>query len=94
LNKEEIQFGMMITIIALVFSMGVASLIYSNNIRMQVDFFEISYNMTELDDNAKKIVNKYDEGAKNEAYLGTGMLLIGVIMLIGTYKQFRNKDST
>lgn len=81
-------------LVALILSMGVASMINADSIRLHLDIFEWSVNKTSLSPAIQHQIDNKENDIKNEQIFGIGFIAWGVIWLLKIrFKRTKKKPS-
>jgi len=91
-KNEDKRLAAELGLIALILSMGVASMITANNIRMHLDIFEWSNNMTALDPEIIEEFQKKENTIRDELIFGAAFIGGGFVLLVRLFWKYRKKS--
>lgn len=95
MKNEDRSFGAQLGIIALILTMGVASMMNAGNTRTHLDMFEWTHNMTELDPKIIEDFQKKEKIITDELLFATLFIGGGTIWLAKiAWKYSKKSDDT
>lgn len=89
MDNQDRRLAVEIAIVSLVMSMGVASMIYSNSIRLTLDVYKWSLNGTEINPAIQEEFTKYKRQILDETIFGLIFILGGFGYLIRMYFRYK-----
>lgn len=85
MDNQDRRLAVEITIIALIMSMGVASMIYGNSIRLQLDVYTWTLNGTAIPSSIQKEFDEYEKQILHETIFGLVFISGGFVYLVRMY---------
>jgi len=82
MKNAEKSFAVQLGMVALILTMGVASMINGDNIRMHLDMFEWTHNMTALDPEVLEKFQQKEKDINNELFFGIVFIGGGMFWLL------------
>ncbi len=92
MKNEDKRLAAEFGLLALILAMGVASMISANNIRMHLDIFEWSNNMTTLDPEIIEQFQKKENTIRDELIFGVAFIGGGFLLLVRMLWKYRKKS--
>lgn len=94
MNKEDVNIAAELGLVALILSMGVASVINADSIRLHLDIFEWSVNKTSLSPTIQHQMDDKEKEIKNEQIFAIVFIVWGVMWLLRIrFKPNKKKSS-
>jgi len=93
LNQDDRRLAVELALIAVIFSMGIASLINADSIKLHLDIFEWSMNKTSLSSEIQQHIQEKRGEINSETLFGLGFISGGLIWLSSMYLKSRKKKS-
>ena len=92
-KNEDRRLAIELGLIAVIFSMGIASMISATNTRMHLDIFEWSNNMTALEPEIIEEFQEKEEFIIHELIFGWVFIVGGLLGLIKLFFKYRKKSN-
>lgn len=93
MKNEEKSFAAQLGLVALILTMGVASMINADNTRMHLDIFLWTHNATELNPEVMEDIQKKENIIRDELIFSIGFIGGGVLLLIRMIWKYNKKSN-
>lgn len=94
MNQDDRRLAAELALIAVIFSMGIASLINADNIKLHLEIFEWSMNKTSLKPEIQQQLNEKNGEINMEDMFGIGFIMGGLIWLTSIYIKYKKKKTS
>ena len=93
MNQDDRRLAAELALIAVIFSMGIASMINADSIKLHLEIFEWSVNKTSLKPEIQQQLDVKHGEINIENMFGIGFIIGGLVWLTSIYIKYKKKPS-